>query len=232
MPSTVLITGANRGIGLEFCKQYLAKGYQVYACCRAPESSPDLLSLKQENQELLHLIPLDVTNEAMMASLPHSLDGQPIDILINNAGVYGPAGASFGNVSESEWLTTFRVNTIAPLLLAQLLIKNITASKEKKIILLTSKMGSIADNTSGGSYVYRSSKSALNAVGKSLAHDVSASGVSVALVHPGWVQTDMGGSNALISTEESVSGLTDVIEKLDMNSSGQFFNYDGSVIPW
>lgn len=232
MLSTVLVTGANRGIGLEFCRQYLAKKYKVYACCRAPESAPALLSLKQHNPEQLHIEPLDVTNETMRGSFSRILGEQPIDILIHNAGVYGPRDASIGNVSEKDWINTFQVNTIAPLLLTQLLIKNVLRSEEKKIILVSSKMGSIYDNSSGGNYIYRSSKSALNAIGKSLAHDLLDHKISVAVVHPGWVQTDMGGSDATLTSEESVHGLANVIEQLNIKNSGQFLNYDGLVIPW
>lgn len=232
MTGTTVITGANRGIGLAFCKQYLKKGYQVYACCRQPESAQELLTLKHHHRDLLHTMPLDVTNEAMRVSLSHSIGDQPVDILINNAGIYGPVALSFTDVSEKDWLENFRVNTIAPLLLTQCLINNILASQEKKIILMTSKMGSIGDNSSGAGYIYRSSKAALNAVGKSLAHDLSEKGVSVALVHPGWVKTDMGGDNAMITPEESVKGVIRYIETLNKNSSGQFINYDSSPIPW
>ncbi len=232
MLKTVLVTGANRGIGLGFCKQYIKYGYRVYAACRSPESSSELLALKQKFPDQLDILPLDVTNQSMVAALPHMLEGRVIDILINNAGVYGPKGLSLGDITESDWLDVFKVNVIAPLLLTQLLVENITASQEKKVILMTSKMGSITDNSSGGSYIYRSSKSALNAVGKSLAHDLSSKGVKVALAHPGWVQTSMGGANALIDVKTSVNGLCKVIEELDEESSGQFFNYDGSLIPW
>ncbi|WP_263082211.1 SDR family oxidoreductase [Endozoicomonas sp. Mp262] len=232
MSKAVLVTGANRGIGLEFCKQYLSLGYKVYACCRSPESSPELLTLKQKVADRLHVFPLDVTNEGMLKALPHMLEGQPIDILINNAGVYGPKALPFGQIDDAEWLNVMKVNTIAPLQLAQLLVDNVAASQERKVVLLTSKMGSISDNTSGGSYIYRSSKAALNAVGKSLSVDLAPKGIKVALVHPGWVKTDMGGNNALIDTETSVSGLCRVIEQLSEENSGQFFNYDGALISW
>lgn len=232
MSKTVVITGAGRGIGLAFCQQYLLLGYQVYACCRSPESSPQLLALKQGLAGQLTLLPLDVTCEAMVNALPHMLEGVSIDILIHNAGVYGPRSRVFGQVDAAEWLDVLKVNTLAPLLLTQQLADHIAASQERKLVLVTSKMGSIADNTSGGSYIYRSSKAALNAIGKSLALDLAPRGIKVALVHPGWVKTAMGGMHALIDTETSVKGLCAVIERLDEQSSGQFFDYKGDQIPW
>ena len=229
MSKTIVITGANRGLGLEFCKQYLAEGHKVYACCRSPESAEELLKLKQEAGGRLEAVPLDVTNAAQLTNLKYTLQGQSIDLLINNAGVYGQR-LSFGEVDEQEWMKVLHINTVAPLLVVQKLVDLMAA--DGKILLMSSKMGSIADNTSGGSCIYRSSKAALNAVGKSLALDLSDRGISVAICHPGWVQTDMGGPNALINTETSIRGLRDVMEQLTIDKSGQFFSYDGSTIPW
>ncbi|AMO57836.1 short-chain dehydrogenase [Endozoicomonas montiporae] len=229
MSKIVVITGANRGLGLEFCKQYLADGDKVYACCRAPESAGELLKLKQDVGDRLETIPLDVTNAAQLTNLKYTLQGQRIDLLINNAGIYGER-LPFGEVTEQEWMQVLQINTVSPLLVVQELVELMAA--DGKILLMSSIMGSIADNTSGGSYIYRSSKAALNAVGKSLAHDLSGKGISVAICHPGWVQTDMGGPNALINTETSIGGLRNVMEQLTLETSGQFFKYDGSVIPW
>ncbi len=231
MSAAVLITGANRGIGLEFVHHYLRAGDKVFACCRSPEGASELLSAKQTHADQLDIMPLDVSSGTMMEALSHTLNGQPIDILIHNAGVSGPS-APFGHVTGEDWLDLLKINTLSPLLLTQLLVENVASSTEKKIVLITSKMGSMADNSSGGSYMYRSSKAALNAVGKSLSHDLSPKGIKVALLHPGWVKTDMGGSNALISTQDSVSGMCRVIDELDDSTSGQFFAYDGSVISW
>ncbi|WP_330924624.1 SDR family oxidoreductase [Candidatus Sororendozoicomonas aggregata] len=231
MSKVVLITGANRGIGLEFVHHYLKADYKVFACCRSPEGASELLSAKQAHSDQLEIMPLDVKSEPMMEALSHTLNGQPIDILIHNAGVSGPS-ASFGQVTEEGWLDTLKTNTLSPLLLTQLLVESVVSSTEKKIVLITSKMGSIADNGRGGSYMYRSSKAALNAVGKSLSRDLSSRGVKIGILHPGWVKTEMGGSNALISTKESVSGMCRVIDGLDQSNSGQFFAYDGSEIPW
>ncbi|WP_422476187.1 SDR family oxidoreductase [Endozoicomonas sp. ALB032] len=229
MTKTVVVTGANRGLGLEYCRQFLEKGDKVYACCRAPESAEDLLKLKQQYCEKLETVPLDVTHPAQRTNLKNTLQGEQIDILVNNAGIYGQR-LKFGEVESEEWLKVMKVNTIAPLLLVQELVEFMPQGS--KIVLMTSKMGSIADNTSGGSYIYRSTKAALNAVGKSMAHDLSDKGISVAICHPGWVLTDMGGPNALIDTRISIKGLIAVIERLGLENSGQFFNYDGALIPW
>ena len=229
--TTVLITGTNRGIGLEFVQQFLARGDTVLATCRHPDSAPALQRLQKENQHL-QVLELDVASMESLQNFPQQLAADAIDIFINNAGVYGPRDASFGNVDGETWMSVLQINSIAPLLLTQLLIDKLRAGVDKKLLYVTSKMGSIDDNAGGGSYIYRSSKTALNAVVKSLAIDLAADGFKAAVLHPGWVLTDMGGPNALIDTATSVAGMMAVIDSLDIEQSGSFFNYDGSVIPW
>ena len=229
--STILVTGANRGIGLEFVKQYLKKGDSVIATYREEESSKELINLSQ-NKSNLKILKLDVASDASMESFCQHLGDQPIDIFINNAGVYGPRDSNFGKVDAESWLPVLRINTLAPLLLTQLIIENLRRGKAKKLLYVTSKMGSIDDNKGGGSYVYRSSKTALNSVVKSISVDLRSEAMAVAVLHPGWVRTDMGGPNGLIDTETSVSGMVQVIENLCLETSGAFFNYDGHVIPW
>ena len=229
--ATVLITGTNRGIGLEFAKQFIARGDTLLATCRDIASATELDRLKVNNEKL-QIFELDVSSQESMESLPEKLEGQAIDIFINNAGVYGPRDSEFGNVSTGEWAKVFQINAKAPMILTQLLIENLHDGFEKKLIYISSKMGSIDDNKGGGSYVYRSSKAALNAVAKSIAVDLGNSGYSVAVLHPGWVQTDMGGPNALIDTGTSVSNMINVIDNLNAQNSGSFFNYDGVIIPW
>ena len=221
---TVLITGASRGIGLGLVRHYAAAGWQVLACCRDPEAvdAPDDVEL----------IALDVADDARIAGLADGLAGRPIDLLINNAGIYGPRDAVVGNVKPSDWLEVLRVNTIAPMMVTQALLPNIRAGEGKIIAIVSSKVGSIADNSSGNSYIYRSSKTAVNQVSKSLSIDLRAEGITVVALHPGWVQTDMGGPNALISTETSIDGMTALLDRLTPDDSGKFFNYDGAEIPW
>ena len=229
--ATVLITGTNRGIGLEFAKQFIARGDTLLATCRDIASATELDRLKVNNEKL-QIFELDVSSQESMESLPEKLEGQAIDIFINNAGVYGPRDSEFGYVSTGEWAKVFQINAKAPMILTQLLIENLHDGFEKKLIYISSKMGSIDDNKGGGSYVYRSSKAALNAVAKSIAVDLGNSGYSVAVLHPGWVQTGMGGPNALIDTGTSVSNMINVIDNLNTQNSGSFFNYDGVIIPW
>ncbi len=225
----VLSTGANRGIGLQFTRSFRADGWQVIACCRHPEQAAELQSLEAEHTNL-DIRALDVTDYAAMAQLSAQLKDQKIDILLSNAGTYGPS-TRFGQVNVSDWRRVFEVNTIAPLKLAELFVEQVAASQLKLIAMLSSKMGSIDDNGSGGGYIYRSSKTALNQVVKSLSIDLAGHGISVVALHPGWVQTDMGGMNAETTVTDSVSGM----RKSLLNSSersGQFIDLDGSNIPW
>ena len=229
--ATILVTGANRGLGIEFVKQYLNGGNEVIATYRNENSSINLIEMSKERSNL-KLLQLDVSSNKSLNSFEENLGDTPIDIFINNAGVYGPRNSSFGNVDEKNWIPAIKVNAIAPILMTQLIIKNIRSGADKKLIYITSKMGSIDDNKGGGSYVYRSSKTALNSVVKSLSVDLENEGIVVALIHPGWVKTDMGGPNALIEKDMSVRRMTEVISNLDISSTGNFYNYDGSIILW
>jgi len=230
---TLLVTGANRGLGLEFTRQYAEAGWQVHACCRSPENSHALKALHTAHLDRITLHKLDVADFKQIDTLAEALGDAPIDVLLNNAGVYPDhAGSRLSDADYEAWLTAFRVNSMSPLKMAQTFAPLVAKSSEKKIINITSKMGSIADNGSGGSYIYRSSKTALNSVTKSLAIDLANQGISVLALHPGWVQTDMGGPNGLINAEQSVSGMRQVIAKLTPKQSGQFIAYDGQAIPW
>ena len=227
--ATVLISGANRGIGLEFARQYLQQGWRVIATCRDRAAASELRELEGAELEIREL---DVTSKASIKELVGGLAPRSISIYINNAGVYGPRGVQFGLVKAEDWMEVLQVNTIAPLMLTQQLLSAMDTQGERKLIYLSSKVGSIADNSSGGNYIYRSSKTALNQVVKSLAVDLEEQGFKVAALHPGWVKTDMGGPNALIEPATSVAGMIQVINDLDREGSGGFFNYDGTPIPW
>lgn len=224
----VLISGTSRGIGLEFVRQLLDRGDHVVACCRHPAQAHELAALDGPQ---LTIIELDVSDLAAIAALPDHLPALPYSIYINNAGIYGRT-QSLGQADPAEWLDVFTVNTIAPLLMARHIAPLMTEASPAKLVFLSSKMGSIADNTSGGTYLYRSSKTALNQVVKSLSIDLAGRGIAVASLHPGWVRTDMGGPNGLIDTGTSVRGMLEVIDSLTLASSGRFFNYDGQEIPW
>ncbi|MEM7207340.1 MAG: SDR family oxidoreductase [Pseudomonadota bacterium] len=228
---TVLITGANRGIGLELARQYSKDDWNVIACCRNPESAHELQALAEHDQKI-NIYELNVTNYDQVKSLADQLLNTPIDVLLSNAGLYGSRGNYFGSVDPENWREVLEVNTIAPLMLAQAFVEHVAASEKKTIAIVSSKVGSIKDNRSGGGYVYRSSKTAVNQVVKSLSIDLAERGVCVLSLHPGWVQTDMGGPNAEITTEMSVTGLKKVLDSTDLNQSGKFIEFDGNPIPW
>ncbi len=227
--STALITGTNRGIGLEFTKQYAEAGWDVLACCRSPENAKALNALASKHANIT-LYALDVANFAQVDTLAQQLNGVAIDVLINNAGVYPSGGLS--DTEVAKWLESFKVNAIAPLKVATAFTTHVAKSQLKKLVTLSSKMGSIDDNTSGGSYMYRSTKTAANMVMKSLSIDLKNAGIAVVTLHPGWVETDMGGPNALINTQTSVTGLRKVIDHLSLANTGQFIAYDGKEIGW
>lgn len=232
MTKTVVITGANRGIGLEFVRQYLVEGCKVFAGCRNPAKAVGLNSISGKAEGRLEVLSLDVTDAGDIQSLRDKLAGQPVDLLINNAGVYGPKGKGLAALDTQDWLDVFDTNSIAPIILTGALLDNLKASASARVIGISSRMGSIDDNTSGGAYIYRSSKAALNSALASAAIDLRDQNICVGILHPGWVETDMGGANAQLDVESSVAGMRRVIDKLDMAESGGFFSYDGSPIPW
>ena len=230
---TTLITGANRGIGLEFSRQLAEDGWCVLACSRDLEKSDALNKLAAEYPERITLYALDVTDHRQIEKLSKILANKPIDLLINNAGVFPDINdRSFGQTDYDSWAHAFLVNTMAPLKMAEEFIAQITQSSRKTIVTITSKMGSVADNGRGGSYIYRSSKSAVNMVIKSIAIDLESNDIISVLLHPGWVRTDMGGPSGLISVEQSVSGMLSVIREVTSADSGKFIAYDGQIIPW
>ncbi len=228
----LLVTGASRGIGLELAKQYAERGWRVYATCRCPENAHALTQLAVSSQGNVSVHPLDVTDLKQIAALAALLQNTSIDILFNNAGIYGQADAHFGNTDVEAWLQAFRSNTIGPMKVMEAFVDNVAASELKIMAVMSSKMGSMADNRSGGSYVYRSSKAALNAVVKSAAVDLRSRQIITVALHPGWVKTDMTGPGALITPQESVAGLRAILERLTLDDSGRFFQVDGQEVPW
>ncbi|OBT15911.1 short-chain dehydrogenase [Vibrio sp. UCD-FRSSP16_10] len=226
---TILITGANRGIGFGLTVHYLKKGAQVVATYRDESTSDPLFDLIQ-TYDNLHIRQLDVTDYAAVKRLANEFD--QLDLLINNAGYYGPKGGSLGDIDVQEWRKVLEVNTIAPLKLVEAFYPALEKSNEKRIAILSSKVGSMTENTSGGGYIYRSSKAGVNSVIKSLHNDLNPQGFTVLALHPGWVKTEMGGPNALIEVNDSVKGLVNVIENSTTEQSGGFFNYDGQSIAW
>lgn len=229
---TILITGANRGIGLEFCRQYADAGWQVIATCRQPATANALNELITHYPNL-QVYALDVADFSQINALSQTLADMNIDVLLNNAGIYpDTSGASFGQLKYQDWSQAFWVNSVAPAKLAEAFLPHMQRSQKRLLVSISSLMGSIADNTSGGSLLYRSSKAALNATMKTLAIDLQPAGVGVLILHPGWVKTDMGGQNALIEVSESVTGMRRCIDGFLPAQSGSFLKYDGEPLPW
>lgn len=225
MPS-VLITGTNRGIGLECARQYASEGWAVHAACRDPESARELSAIPG-----LHIHRLDVTDHDAVDRLATELDG-PLDVLIANAGVMGPRGMTqtFGSLDYEEWRNVFEVNVYGAVKTCEAFTPHLEKTGGRMAVI-TSKMGSIED-TSGGMTIYRTSKAALNMAMVAATAGLQAKKIAVGIFHPGWVQTDMGGPSALITTEQCVSGLRQQIGKLTPTAKPQFLSYAGEVIPW
>jgi NAD(P)-dependent dehydrogenase (short-subunit alcohol dehydrogenase family) len=228
----VLITGANRGIGLEMVKFSMRQGWRVFACCRNPHNAHNLFNIAKLSSGQLSVHIADMMELATIQALSYELRNDPIDILINNAGVYGSNKNIFGTVDVADWLQTFQVNSIAPLKMVEAFAEQLLMGKRKLIACMSSKMGSMADNASGNSYIYRSSKAALNAVVKSLSIDLREQGIISVALHPGWVKTDMGGPDAEITTRECVELIFSNLMLLTIKDSGRFIDIDGSDILW
>ena len=221
---TVLVTGANRGLGLEFARQYAADGWTVIGTARRPAGADQLRELGVE------LMQLDVTDQAGIAALAEALGDRPIDMLINNAGIF-PRVGDIDEVDAGAYSRTLMVNTLGPVLVTQALMPNLRASSMKRVINITSRLASIELN-SGNYYGYRESKAALNMFTKTLAAELGPEGFICLALHPGWVRTDMGGQNANLSPEESVSSMRKVIDGLTPGDNGAYRGYSGDVVPW
>ena len=227
----VLITGANRGIGLEFVRQLASRGDHVIATARNLESADALRALADADPDRITLTALDATSPEDWCRLAGELDGVALDLAINNAGVLLRNGA-LGSLDYDAMRTCFEVNVIGALRGLEACLPSLRRGRAKKAITITSKMGSIHDNTSGGAYAYRASKTAVNSVMRSAAMDLRSEGIAVAVLHPGWVQTDMGGPNALITVEQSVAGMLSVIDGLTVEESGTFWEWNGNAVAW
>ena len=236
---TVLVTGAGRGLGLEFVRQYSSAGWDIVACARDPVRSPELAALAAGGR--IRIETLDVGDEASIRALTARLGERPLDVLLGCAGTMGQGSFAtegldfgrFGNCEPGDWAEVYRVNVIGPMLMAEALVGNVARSAQKKIVTLTSVVGSIAGNTIGSLYKYRASKAALNAVMRSLSIDLARShGIIASPLQPGWVRTEMGGPHAHLDAVTSVTGMRAVIDGLTPERAGRFWMYDGSELPW
>lgn len=243
---TVLVTGAGRGLGLELARQYAAEGWQVIGTVRDPARAGALVQLAAAQPQQVRIETMDVADHASIDALAQRLRSssgaaQPIDVLVNSAGTMGSGnfaqqGIAFGRFGKSDfsdWEMVFRVNVIGPMKMAEAFVEHVAASEQRRLVALSSIIGSIARNEIGGLYAYRASKAALNAVMRSLAIDLGRKyKILVAPIHPGWVRTDMGGPRADLDPATSVAGIRKVIDGLDADKAGRFWMYDGTELPW
>ena len=229
---TILITGASRGLGLEFTRQYLAEGWAVIAACRTPSAARGLQDLEAHSKGALTVVEIDVTDGASVQRAAGRLQGRAIDVLVNSAGVYGGRGQKLGSLDYQEWQQVLEVNLFGPARMCEAFLDPLERSDRRLIVTITSGMGSLADNTSGGSILYRTSKAAVNMLMRSSAIDLRARGITCVVVNPGWVKTDLGGPNAKLSPEESIHAMRELIARLGPEDSGRFYNYDGREYPW
>lgn len=230
---TALITGSNRGLGLEWAHQGAARGWRVLATCRHPESTQELRELARQHPNLsIHR--LDVTSPDQIAELAAALHGESLDLLVNNAGVYFEHWGQdpVGHIDYAAWQETFRVNTLGPMRVTEALVPQLARAARPLVMAISSNMGSIAGIGSPRDYAYRSSKAALNAAMRGLALELKPLGIGVLLLHPGWVRTRMGGEAAPITPEESVAGMLAVVDTFVPEMSGEFLRYDETPLPW
>ena len=222
---TLLVTGAGRGLGFEFARQYAAAGWRVIGTVRGTDAAGSLRGIGVES----HL--MDVTDRAAIARLAAALRGTPIDVLICNSGIRGRLDVRFGALDYEEWERVLRVNVLGAAAVAEALVENVAASERKVLAMMSSRLGSIAESR-GAEFAYASSKAALNAVMKAMSLALASRGITVVSLAPGWVRTDMGGPAAALAPEESIGGLRRVIDGLTIADSGKFLSYEGRELPW
>lgn len=223
--SRILITGANRGIGRALAETLGERGHEVIAASRSSAEPP------LDDHRLRHLA-LDVTDQKSITAAAAALVDEPLDILVNNAGIFGPRGAGLGRIDSGVWHDVLDTNVIGAYRVSEAFLPHLRRGRDKKLVTISSRMGSMGANTTGGEYIYRSSKAAVNAVMRSLAIDLADEGINVAVLHPGWVRTDMGGAGATLDVANSAAGLAAVILGLTPAESGGFFDYDGTPLVW
>lgn len=230
--ATVLITGANRGIGLHLAEQYAKRGDSVIACCRAPGQASELAALAASNSNV-RVEGVEVGDGASVAALKASIGDMPLDLVINNAGMAGPApdAQNAANMDFDGWAETFNINTMAPLRVLQALRSNLAAGSSPKAVTITSQMGALSLDMPV-MYAYCSSKAAVNKIMKMYAADAASDKIAVQLIHPGWVKTDMGGDAAAIEPADSAAGIIKVIDDLSMENTASFMQWNGESHAW
>jgi len=232
MTKTILITGANRGIGLELSREFANYGWQVLACCRDPQNAVELKELAARAGGRIRCFALEVTDEEQIRELAKTLADEKIDILLNNAGVSGPEQQDFGPIDSETWLKTFHINSIAPMQMVSAFVEQVAGSRRKVIATMGSQLGSLTENSMGGMYAYRSAKAAVHMVMKNLAIDLHGRGITAVALHPGWVRTRMGGPQAPLTPRQSAADLFQVLTSLTIKDTGKLWAHNGQVIPW
>ncbi len=229
----VLITGANRGIGLALVREYLDAGWRVFATCRAPDRADDLRALCEGDGDRLSIVALDVVDEASIRRAGDAIRAETdaLDALINNVGVF-PKGERPGALDADEMLYAFHVNAIGPVMVAQEMLDPLCAAENPRIVNVTSQLGSLARKRSGGDYSYAASKAALNMLTKALAYDLRREGITVVAIHPGWVRTDMGGAGATLAPEESARRIREIVDELMLDDTARYLQVSGDDLPW
>lgn len=230
---TVLITGSNRGLGLEWARQYARSDWRVMATCRRPEEANELQALDAQ-YDTVSVHQVDVTHPEEIGSIADQTSGRPVDILLNNAGVFFEKFNTdrLGRINYDDWMETFRVNTLGAVRVTEAFLEHVACSGRRLVVTITSHMGSITDIDAPGSYAYRSSKAAANAAMRGLSFELAGRGIGLLILHPGWVKTRMGGADARLTATESVRGMRSVVERFEADMSGRFFRYDGIELPW
>ncbi len=223
--ATVLITGASRGLGHEFARQYATEGWRVLACCRNPGTMAGLAS------EAVSAHQLDVDDAASVTACREAIGSTAIDLLINNAGVIGNRGAGLGDMDYAAFEACLRTNVLGPMRVAEAFVDLLEAGRQKKLVTISSRMGSIAQ-AAPNAMIYRTSKAAVSMLVKCLSEELRPKNIAAVVLHPGWVQTDMGGAAAALTPGDSVTAMRRVIAGLGPADTGRFLNYDGGEIPW
>ena len=246
--ATLLITGANRGIGLGLVKVYLENQWQVIASCRSPKTASELMSLKEQYSDKISIIGMDVNDQTQIDAAVQSLNGAPIDVLINNAGTvemekYGSGAYEKVNgvpiddpdlrkYDYQQWEDILRTNVLGPARITGSFVDNLEAADHGVVVMITSGLASVSNTWNAGRYAYRTSKAALNMLMRSSGKWLESLGITSVAISPGWTRTDMGGPNALNSIEESVNGVYQVITGVSAEDAGKFLNFDGTTLPW
>ncbi|TDI34652.1 MAG: SDR family oxidoreductase [Acidobacteria bacterium] len=233
-PRRIILTGASRGLGLEFTRSWLAAGHHVFALARSASTSDGLAKLAADHGDALHRLDMTVADEQSVVRTCEQIGEtwDAADLLLNNAGIYKHKGDTLADLDLDDCLESIKVNTLGPIRMARALRPLLRKGNQPRIINMTSLMGSLADNSSGGSWGYRMSKTALNMASRNMAHELASDGIIAVVIHPGWVRTDMGGVGAPLTIEEAVASMTRAMDNFTIAQAGGFYDRNGAPLPW